>query len=113
MSDEALPLSEEERAELEALRAERDARKQAAREREELEALRAQGGRPAARRPVASGASRRAEAAEDARIREARERGARLMEPDEDLRMPVGQKVVLGVLVALVVLVVAFSLLIQ
>jgi len=121
MSDEIKPLSSEERAELEALRAEkaaREQREQAARERAELEALRAQ--REAAQAPAANAAPasqpqrqpQRASTAEDQRIREARERGAKLMEPDDDLRMPLGQKIVLGVLAVLVVIVVAMTLLI-
>lgn len=80
-------LSDEERAELEELRAEKAAREQAARdaaERAELERL---------RRQRAEGEADRARAARDA---EARERGRALMEPDDDdLRMPLGQKVVI------------------
>ena len=112
MGQEPLPLTDEERAELEQLRAERAARlaeDEARRERAELEALRAERqvasrgregtGAVAERR---SGAGRRpaVSAAERERIRldaEARERGRRLMEPDEDLAMPVGQKVVIFV----------------
>lgn len=91
-------LTEAERAELEQLRAEKAAREQASRqaaERAELERLRAEKSRNAR------------QAAEDASIAEARERGRKLMEPDEDdadLKMPAGQKVVLGV-IALVVLI--------
>ena len=115
MSEEARPLSEEERVELEALRAEKAAREERARaerERAELEALRAEREATSQRptRPVRQTASR-AEAAEDQRIREARERGAKLMEPDDDLRMPVGQKIVLGVIMLLVAIVVGMSLL--
>ena len=67
-------------------------------ERAELEQLRAE---KAAR-----------EAAEDASIAEARARGRKLMEPDEDdedLKMPAGQKMVLGI----IALVVAVMLLMQ
>ena len=75
-------LTDEERAELEQLRAEKAARQQAERdaaERAELERLRAQ------------------RAADEAELRtaEARERGRKLMEPDDDLRMPLGQKIVI------------------
>ena len=120
---DAQPLTDEERAELEALRAEkaaREERERAARERAELEALRtesaqaqnqpstAPNGGKAATRPV-----RRAEDAEDRRIREARERGARLMEPDDDLRMPKGQKIVLAVLALLVLIVVVMTFFIR
>ena len=80
-------LTDEERAELEQLRAEKAAREQAARdaaERAELEKLRAQ---------RAQTEAERAQAARDA---EARERGRALMEPDDDdLKMPLGQKVVI------------------
>ena len=110
MADEVRPLSDEERAELEALRAEkaaREERERAARERAELEALRnesAQRSQPV-KREAAAAAARAAKAEEDRRIREQRERGAKLMEPDDDLRMPLGQKVVLGVIALLVVII--------
>ena len=45
----------------------------------------------------------------DERAAQLRAKNARLMEPDDDLRMPVGQKVVLIVL-AVIVLVVVVSL---
>ena len=111
MADETRPLSDEERAELEALRAEKAAREErarAARERAELEALRAEQAqsRPATR-PASTHSA--AEAAEDARIRAQRERGAKLMEPDEDLNMPQGQKIVLGVITLLVVIVLVMT----
>lgn len=89
-------LSDEERAELEALRAEKAARERAerdARDRAELERL---------RREHAAEESERAAERRDA---EARERGRRLMEPDdEDLRMAPGQRAVIiaVVVVALV-----------
>ena len=75
-------LSDEERAELEALRAEKAAREQqaaAARERAELEQLRAEQAR----------AEQDAEA--DRRIEAARQR----MEPGDDLKMPLAQKIIL------------------
>ena len=80
-------LTDEERAELEQLRAEKAARQKAemdAAERAELERLRAQ--------RVADEAERAAQAREA----QARARGRALMEPDEDdLRMPLGQKIVI------------------
>lgn len=110
MAEEARPLSDEERAELEALRAEkaaREERERAARERAELEELRAQRSNATKTSDRAAAERARREAtAEDLRIREARERGAKLMEPDDDLRMPVGQKIVLAVLALLVGIVV-------
>ena len=111
MADEVRPLSDEERAELEALRAEKRAREQqeqAKRERAELEALRARKQQGQARQRTLS----QAEAEENRRIAAARERGARLMEPDDDLRMPMGQKIVLGVLALLVAIVAAMTFLV-
>ena len=88
-------LTDEERAELEQLRAEKAARESAARdaaERAELERL---------RRQKAEDEAMRASLERDA---EARERGRALMEPDDDdLRMPLGQKVVILVVVGVVV----------
>ena len=78
------PLSDDERAELEHLRAEKAAREEAQRaqaEREELRRLREQ------------------KAAE-----EDRERARSIMEPGDDLSMPLGQKIVLlGVLLCVIV----------
>lgn len=80
-------LTDEERAELEELRAERAARQKAERnaaERAELERLRAQRAESAA------------VLAAEKRDAEARERGRKLMQPDEDdLKMPLGQKIVI------------------
>ena len=119
MADEAQPLTDEERAELEALRAEkaaREARELAERERAELEALRAEKAQPAAREvrptPSADRPAQRGESEDDRRIREARERGAKLMEPDDDLRMPMGQKIVLAVLALLVGIIVVMHFLV-
>lgn len=98
MSDATSPLTDEERAELEQLRAEKAKREQAAqdrREREELARLRAQR------------EAQRQEAAEDARIAEVREKNRKLMEPDDDLKMPIGQKVVL---LAVVIIAIALAL---
>jgi hypothetical protein len=113
MADEARPLSDDERAELEALRAEKAARlqrEQDARERAELEALRAEqkAQRPQPQRQQQASRSQQ-EAEEDRRIREQRERGAKLMEPDDDLRMPLGQKIVLGVIAVVVVLIIVLT----
>lgn len=84
------PLSESERAELEELRAERAARAEAA-ERAELERLRAERAREHVERE------------RDAHVAEVRERNRRLMEPGDDLSMPVAQRVVLGVLAFIVI----------
>lgn len=97
-------LTDEERAELEQLRAEKAARQrsqQAARERAELEELKAE--------------KLRAEqdAEQDARIAEVRAKGRALMEPDEsddDIRMPTGQKVVLVALFAIAAVVVLMAM---
>lgn len=99
-------LTDEERAELEALRAEKAARAQAerdARERAELEALRKE-------RKAREVAARRSEeeAALDARDAQIRERNRQLMEPDDDLRMPLAQKIVLAVLAFFVIAAVVY-----
>ena len=113
-------LTDAERAELEALRAEK--------ERRELEALRAEKTR-AAQSAAQAAAQAEAAAAEDAqlvaaqqraarkaaqqeaeqirRIQEQRAKGRALMEPDEDdedIRMPLGQKIVIGTVVILAVI---------
>ncbi len=104
MSDQPT-LSDEERAELEQLRAEKAAREKAqaeAAQRAELEQLRAEQARS------------QAEAAEAARIAAERERGRKLMEPDEDdedVKMPVGQKIVLGVIALVAVVMVLLQVL--
>ena len=107
--------AEKERAELEALRAEKD--------RRELEALRAEKTRAAqveaavqaeVDAAVESEAQQRAarqaaqqEAEQIRRIQEQRAKGRALMEPDEDdedIRMPLGQKIVIGTVVILAVI---------
>ena len=120
---QAAALTDAERAELEALRAEK--------ERRELEALRAEKIRAAqAEAQVeADAAAEAAAAAEDAqlvadqqraarqaaqqeaeqirRIQEQRAKGRALMEPDEDdedIKMPLGQKIVIGTVVILAVI---------
>ena len=84
-------LTDEERAELESLRAEKAERLRAekdASERAELERLRAQRAEVEAAR------------AAQERDAEALERGRRLMQPDDDdLRMPLGQKIVIAAIV--------------
>lgn len=115
---QAATLTDAERAELEALRAEK--------ERRELEALRSEKTRAA---QAAAQAEAEAAAAEDAqlvaaqqraarkaaqqeaeqirRIQEQRAKGRALMEPDEDdedIKMPLGQKIVIGAVVILAVI---------
>ena len=119
---QAAALTDAERAELEALRAEK--------ERRELEALRAEKTRAAQSAAQAEAqAEAEAAAAEDAqlvaaqqraahqaaqqeaeqirRIQEQRAKGRALMEPDEDdedIKMPLGQKIVIGTVVILAVI---------
>ena len=102
MADDT-PLSEAERRELEELRAQkaaREAREQAQRERAELERLRAE------QRQSESKANRRHDRNGNERLSrreyEARQRGRKLMEPGDDLSMPMGQKIVL-IAIALIV----------
>lgn len=90
MSDTPNALSDQERAELEQLRAEkrrREADAAAARERAELVRLRAE---------------RDAEA-RDAAAHEREEQARRRMEPGDDLAMPTAQKVVFAICVVLMV----------
>ena len=90
MADET-PLTDEEREELKRLRAEKAARERAqadAAQKAELERLRAE----------------QAEADVEARDAARRERAREYMEPDDDLKMPVGQKIVLLVLAIIVAL---------
>lgn len=109
-------LTDAERAELEALRAEK--------ERRELEALRAEKTRAAQVEAEAEAAAaedaqlvaaqqraaRKAaqqEAEQIRRIQEQRAKGRALMEPDEDdedIKMPLGQKIVIGTVVILAVI---------
>ena len=109
---QAAALTDAERAELEALRAEK--------ERAELEALRAEKTRaaqaeaPAAEDAQLVAAQQRAarqaaqqEAEQMRRIQEQRAKGRALMEPDEDdedIKMPLGQKIVIGTVVILAVI---------
>ena len=95
-------LTDDERAELEALRAEKAKRERAraaAAERAELEALKAEAART------------QSEAEHDRAIAEARERGRKMMEPDEDdLSMPIGQKIAIFAVIgiALVFILITF-----
>jgi cobalamin biosynthesis Mg chelatase CobN len=143
---DATPLSEDERRELEELRAQRRAREEAERaraEREELERLRAEEAMAAAKRDaplevqraeqsavatakrspsqadpradrpnVTTAANKQPVSQEDLRAQAARERGKKLMEPGDDLSMPLGQKLVLLVVFLAVVgfaIAIAFS----
>lgn len=131
---QAAALTDAERAELEVLRAEKERRElealRAEKERAELEALRAEKTRAAqAEAQAAAQAEAEAAAAEDAqlvaaqqraarkaaqqeaeqirRIQEQRAKGRALMEPDEDdedIKMPLGQKIVIGTVVILAVI---------
>ncbi len=90
MSHEDTPLSADERAELDRLRAEkaaREDRERARRERAELDRLR-----------------------REKDDRAARDRARAIMEPGDDLSMPLGQKIVLGVLALIVIAVIAVYL---
>ena len=127
---QAAALTDAERAELEALRAEKERRElealRAEKERAELETLRAEKTRAA---QAEAQAQAEAAAAEDAqlvadqqravrqaaqqeaeqirRIQEQRAKGRALMEPDEDdedIKMPLGQKIVIGTVVILAVI---------
>ena len=100
MSQVDAPLTDAERAELEQLRAEkaeREERERIRRERAELEQLRAEHNAP-----KTSVRTREDEAAVAAR-----ERARRLMEPGDDLSMPLAQKIVLGGLLIVVIAILA------
>lgn len=124
---QAAALTDAERAELEALRAEKERRElealRAEKERAELETLRAEKTRAAqaeaavqaevdavAESEAQQRAARQAaqqEAEQIRRIQEQRAKGRALMEPDEDdedIRMPLGQKIVIGTVVILAVI---------
>lgn len=100
-------LTDAERAELEALRAEKAAREQeaaAAKERAELEALRNEkAAAEAAQAKAQEEADKAAKEAElDERDAARRERAREMMEPDDDLKMPLAQKIVLFVIAVLI-----------
>lgn len=131
---QAAALTDAERAELEALRAEKERRElealRAEKERAELETLRAEKTRAAQSAAQAEAqaeadaapaedtqlvaaqqrAARKAaqqEAEQIRRIQEQRAKGRALMEPDEDdedIKMPLGQKIVIGTVVILAVI---------
>ena len=124
---QAAALTDAERAELEALRAEKERRElealRAEKDRRELEALRAEKTRAAQAEAAVqaevdaaaeSEAQQRAErqaaqqeAEQIRRIQEQRAKGRALMEPDEDdedIKMPLGQKIVIGTVVILAVI---------
>lgn len=127
---QAAALTDAERAELEALRAEKERRElealRAEKERAELEVLRAEKTRAvqaeaqeqadavpaedtqrvAAQQRAARKAAQQ-EAEQMRRIQEQRAKGRALMEPDEDdedIKMPLGQKIVIGTVVILAVI---------
>lgn len=92
-------LTDDERKELEALRAEKQARQEQA-ERLELERLRAQK------------AQTEADAKANKKIAERRERGRKFMQPDEDdLSMGTGQKLVFVAIILIALAVVLVTLL--
>ena len=124
---QAAALTDAERAELEALRAEKERRElealRAEKERAELEALCAEKTRAAqaeaavqaevdaaAESEAQQRAARKAaqqEVEQIRRIQEQRAKGRALMEPDEDdedIKMPLGQKIVIGTVVILAVI---------
>ena len=124
---QAAALTDAERAELEALRAEKERRElealRAEKERAELETLRAEKTRAAqaeaavqaevdavAESEAQQRAARQAaqqEAEQIRRIQEQRAKGRALMEPDEDdedIKTPLGQKIVTGTVVILAVI---------
>ena len=124
---QAAALTDAERAELEALRAEKERRElealRAEKDRRELESLRAEKTRAAQAEAatqaevdaaVESEAQQRAarkaaqqESEQIRRIQEQRAKGRALMEPDEDdedIKMPLGQKIVIGTVVILAVI---------
>jgi len=125
---QAAVLTDAERAELEALRAEKERRElealRAEKERAELETLRAEKTRAAqveaqaeaaaaedaqlvANQQRAARQAAQQEAEQIRRIQEQRAKGRALMEPDEDdedIKMPLGQKIVIGTVVILAVI---------
>ena len=97
MTDEQTPLTAAERAELEQLRAEKRERERAAqvrRERAELEQLRSM-----------HGAHERK--SDDGGAKETQKGKRSIMEPNDDLSMPLGQKIVLTAIALIVLAVIA------
>ena len=100
--------AEKERAELEALRAEKTRAVQAeAQAQAEAEAAAAEDAQLAADQQRAARQAAQQEAEQIRRIQEQRAKGRALMEPDEDdedIKMPLGQKIVIGTVVILAVI---------
>ena len=105
MGLDATPLTEDERRELEELRAQKRAREEAeraARERRELELLRSEQAQASkTQEPPTSDSAANSEALMREQV--ARERGRKLVEPDDDLSMPLGQKIVLATVFLIVI----------
>ena len=116
---QATALTDAERAELEALRAEKERRELEALRAEKTRATQAKAASQVETAAVAEDAQLRAaqqcaahqvaqqEAEQIRRIQEQRAKGRALMEPDEDdedIKMPLGQKIVIGTVVILAVI---------
>ena len=98
--------AEKERAELEALRAEKTRAVQAEAQ-EQAEAAAAEDAQLVADQQCAARQAAQQEAEQIRRIQEQRAKGRALMEPDEDdedIKMPLGQKIVIGTVVILAVI---------
>ena len=98
--------AEKERAELEALRAEKTRAVQAEAQ-EQAEAAAAEDAQIVAAQQRAARQAAQQEAEQIRRIQEQRAKGRALMEPDEDdedIKMPLGQKIVIGTVVILAVI---------
>ena len=117
-SPQAAALTDAERAELEALRAEKDRRELEALRTEKTRAVQAEAQAQAeaaaaedaqlvANQQRAARQAAQQEAEQMRRIQEQRAKGRALMEPDEDdedIKMPLGQKIVIGTVVILAVI---------
>ena len=105
---QAAALTDAERAELEALRAEKTRAVQAeAQAQAEAEAAAAEDAQLVAAQQRAARKAAQQEAEQIRRIQEQRAKGRALMEPDEDdedIKMPLGQKIVIGTVVILAVI---------
>ena len=100
---QAAALTDAERAELEALRAEKTRAVQA---EAQAEAAAAEDAQLVANQQRAARQAAQQEAEQIRRIQEQRAKGRALMEPDEDdedIKMPLGQKIVIGTVVILAV----------
>ena len=103
---QAAALTDAERAELEALRAEKTRAAQAEAQAE-AEAAAAEDAQLVAAQQRAAHQAAQQEAEQIRRIQEQRAKGRALMEPDEDdedIKMPLGQKIVIGTVVILAVI---------